>query len=555
MKRILLLLVVVALIAGAVFVFLGRRGAVEGAQLVPADTVLYFTLPDVKRTIDRWPKTALAQIGAEPTVADFFAKPMGQLAMDGGLEAADLLLRVKPGRLFLALTKVNVAGGEAVLGFQFYGGRKELDAAMERLYRELGKHFPKANHATTDYHGDAVTGYFAPAPLFFSGSHGSWAFLASTEAALQQALDRAAGRDHSPALAENAEFKTVLSHVSRDPDFMWFGRTAPVFDMLLQAGNQQHAAVDPRQLEQARKLQAAGGTLIFSGENQKEVSFLLYPDAPKLPELVHSTMALTTPETTIFYEGAMDWKTISSNEYRDSLPQPVQHALTQAGVDLAQLPQIFGGELGIIASWPAGAMIPSLLVAADVKDRARAEALLNSVFTSTGVQTATSESHGARVFSFPTVKLQLVEPLVAVSDKYLLGSLTTPELERALSAQPGSPTLESAEAFKPALPSYKAGGAAFGYVDSKQLFERVYNTLRPIAIFAGAMSADLGKFIDVQKLPETETISRHLSPIIYTNKQVAEGWVIESSGPVTLSQAFVLGAAAAGGAYASQIGH
>jgi hypothetical protein len=555
MKRILLLVVVVALLACAVFVFLGRRGASEGAQLVPADTVFYATLPDVKRTIDRWPKTALAQIGAEPAVADFFAKPAGQLAMGGGLEAADLLMRVKPGRLFLAVTKVNAAGGEAVLGFQFFGGSKDLDEAMDRLYQEFGRHFPKATRTTTDYHGDVITTYSAAAPVFYSAAHGSWGFLANTEAALQQALDRATGRDHSPALAESADFKTVLAHIPHDPDFLWFGRTAPVFDMLLQAGNRQQAAVDPKQLEQARKLQAAGGTLVFSGENQKEVSFLLYPDAPKLPELVHSTMALTTPGTTIFYESGMDWKTLASDEYRDSLPQSMRDALAQTGVDLAQLPQIFGGEVGVIASWPSGAMIPSLLVAADVKDRARAETLLNSVLTSVGVQPATSESHGARVFAFPTMKLQLVDPVLAVSDKFLLGSLTSADLERALTVQPGAPTLASAPAFKPALDAYKAGGQAFGYVDSKQLFERVYNTLRPIAFFAGTMSADVGKFIDVQKLPETDTISRHLSPIIYTNKQVPEGWVIESSGPVTLSQAFVLGAAGAGAAYASQMGH
>ncbi len=175
MKRILLLVVVVVLLAGAAFLFLGRRGASEGAQLVPADTVLYVTLPDVKRTIDRWPKTALAQIGAEPAVADFFAKPASQLAMGGGLEAADLLLRVKPGRLFLALTKVNAAGGEAVIGFQFFGGSKDLDEAMDRLYREFGKHFPNATRTTTDYHGDAITAYSAAAPVFYSAAHGSWA--------------------------------------------------------------------------------------------------------------------------------------------------------------------------------------------------------------------------------------------------------------------------------------------------------------------------------------------------------------------------------------------
>jgi hypothetical protein len=555
MKRVLLLLVVLVLLGGAAVIFLSRRGAVESAQLVPADTVLYVTLPDVKRTIDRWPKTALAQIGAEPAVAEFFAKPMGLLATHGGLEAADLLLRVKPGRLFLAVTKVSQSGGDAVLGFEYFGGRQELDAAMDRLYRELGKKFPKAERKTADYHGDAVTTFGAGAPLLASGSHGSWGFLANNQAALEAALDRAAGREHSAALAGDAAFKTVAAHLSKDPDFLWFARTAPLLDLMLEVGQRQHATVNEAQLAQARKLQAIGGSLLLDGANQKETSFLLYPDAPKFPELTHATMALTTPETTLFYEGVSDWKTTATDEYLHSLPKPAQDFLAKAGVDLKELPQVFGGEIGLVASWPAGAMIPTLLLATEVKDRARVEAMLGSIFENAGVQTSVSEQHGARVFGFPTVKLQLVEPEVAVNDKFLLASLTAPELSRALAAKPGAATLEGAKAFKPALGAYKSGEQAFGYVDSKGLFERVYNTLRPIAIFAGAMSSDLSQFLDVQKLPETEAVSRHLSPIIYTNKQVADGWVIESSGPVTLSQAFVLGAAGAAAGYASQMAH
>jgi hypothetical protein len=126
-------------------------------------------------------------------------------------------------------------------------------------------------------------------------------------------------------------------------------------------------------------------------------------------------------------------------------------------------------------------------------------------------------------------------------------------MSRALSLQPGAPTLESSDAFKPALAAYKQDGQAFGYLDSKGLFERIYNLLRPIAIFAGGMSPDVSKLIDVQKLPETETISKHLSPVLYTNKQTADGILIESSGPITLSQAVVLIVGGAGASYASQM--
>jgi hypothetical protein len=197
-------------------------------------------------------------------------------------------------------------------------------------------------------------------------------------------------------------------------------------------------------------------------------------------------------------------------------------------------------------------MIPSILAVIEVKDRPAVETFVESMFTSSGVATTASELHGARVFGFPGSKIQLIDPVVAIGDKFLYGALTSAELERALGVKPGAPTLESAAAFKPALAAYRAEAQAFGYLDSKALFEGVYNRVRPIAIFAAAMSSDVGKFVDVNKLPETEAISRHLSPIIYGNRQLPDGWLVESSGPVTLSQAFFAGVFGASAAYFSQ---
>ena len=67
------------------------------------------------------------------------------------------------------------------------------------------------------------------------------------------------------------------------------------------------------------------------------------------------------------------------------------------------------------------------------------------------------------------------------------------------------------------------------------------------------MSPNVGKVVDVNKLPDTETISRHLNPILYTNRQVADGMLIESSGPITLSQAVMLIAGGVGASYAGQL--
>ncbi len=546
MKRALLLLVVVAALVVAAWYFLVPRGASEGAELVPADSVLYFTLPDMQRTIERWPKTALARIAAEPTVAEFFQKPIGHLATGGGLEAMDILLRVKPGRLFIAVPAIRENGGHVLLGFQFFGGRKDVDAAMERLYREVGKNFPDAARTTADYQGDTVTTFSAGQPMLCSAAHGSWAFIANDEAVLKQALDRAAGRSSGPSLAGSDEFKAVASHLSKAPDFLWFAKMQPVVDLLAEIGRQQQATQDMRQFDDLKKIKALGGTLLFEGENQREVSFILSPDAPKLPQLARTGMALTAPDTSAFFTSALDLQTVASDAYRQSLPPEVQDFLVRANVDLGQLPEIFGTDLSLVLKWPAGAMIPAVFAAVDVKDRPRAESLVRSIFTAFELPATPAESHGASVFPLPALPIQLVDPKIAVNDKYLFASLTTAELDRVLTLQPGAPTLEGSEAFKPALAAYKGDGQAFGFVNTKATFENIYNLIRPVVMLSTMMAPN--PYIDGQKMPDTETISKHLSPILYTSRQTADGMVIESSGPVTLSQAAVIvvgGAAAA----------
>ena len=50
--------------------------------------------------------------------------------------------------------------------------------------------------------------------------------------------------------------------------------------------------------------------------------------------------------------------------------------------------------------------------------------------------------------------------------------------------------------------------------------------------------------IDGSKLPETETIARHLQPIVYGQTRLPEGYLVESSGPITMNHAFLIAAAA-----------
>ncbi len=541
MKKALLVVVVLALLAAAgALLFLGKRGISDGAALLPANTVIYAAIPDVARTSQRWPQTALAKIAAEPAVAEFFARPLTTFGAGGGGEAAEILARLKPGRFFVALTSLGDAPPEGVLGFQYFGGQESLTAAMERLHAELAARFPSESRSTSDYHGVTITSFGGPMAGVHTASHGNWGLLASSEAALQGMLDRAAGRDTSDSLASSEVFRKVMSQLPSEPDFVWFADFQPIFDLLLRVGEQQGGDVNEAQIAQIRKLKAAGGSLLFAGEDQREMSFALMDDIPKLPALNHALMELTVPDTTVFIESAVDRETISSEDYLQTLPEPVQEFLADAQLDGGRLASVLGDEMGAILKWGAGAMIPSVLVGVTIEDRARVDEIVTGAVARDDLDVTVRESHGAKVFEFPSFGgLQLVSPAVAITDRFLLASLTIDELERVLDSNDGgkdAKTLKDSEAFKPALDLYRGSNQAFAFIDAKTIFENIYNQLRPILVIAGTMSPDMAKVIDVEKLPDTEVISRHLSPILYTNRQTADGIIVESSGPITFSQ-------------------
>ena len=68
--------------------------------------------------------------------------------------------------------------------------------------------------------------------------------------------------------------------------------------------------------------------------------------------------------------------------------------------------------------------------------------------------------------------------------------------------------------------------------------------LRQVIVFGAAVVPGASAIIDASKLPETETIAKHLQPIVYNQIRIPEGYLVESSGPITMNQAVFLGVAA-----------
>jgi hypothetical protein len=131
------------------------------------------------------------------------------------------------------------------------------------------------------------------------------------------------------------------------------------------------------------------------------------------------------------------------------------------------------------------------------------------------------------------------------NDAFLLAGTDAEKLVQLVKSGGGTPTLAGTPAFEPAMKAYRGANEMFGYIDTRVVFENVYNTLVPVLRLSAMMVPSIGEVVDVEKMPAAGTIGKHLPPIVVSQKVSAEGTLLESSGPVSLSQFLMIGGAAA----------
>jgi len=64
--------------------------------------------------------------------------------------------------------------------------------------------------------------------------------------------------------------------------------------------------------------------------------------------------------------------------------------------------------------------------------------------------------------------------------------------------------------------------------------------MRPMLLMSAAFMPAVSDYLDVGKLPPPELVAKHLSPIVSSQRYEGDGYVTESVGPVTLSQAAIV---------------
>ena len=217
--------------------------------------------------------------------------------------------------------------------------------------------------------------------------------------------------------------------------------------------------------------------------------------------------------------------------------------LASRGISAGDLQQAFGEQLEMTGDWQADARWPTFLAALPVIDPARARKIAEAVTSVeiAGVPWTRAEKNGATIYSAqPFGGLVQFSATVAVSDKMMFLGSDTGAVEAAMAeATQPSGELEKSAVFHDAAAQVSAGDSAFNYVDTRLLFERANAAIRPLLVMVAAVYPALGKNVDLTKLPPPEAITKHLSPIVMSQRYESDGYVTESVGPVTFREATI----------------
>jgi hypothetical protein len=186
--------------------------------------------------------------------------------------------------------------------------------------------------------------------------------------------------------------------------------------------------------------------------------------------------------------------------------------------------------------WPAGAAQPTFVLALDVRDAGKARAFLE-VIGSGGLGTPAwekSEQGGTLLYSVPNVGLPMTTPAFGLTDRFLTFGLSKESVLAVLRQTSGGEKLNSLPAYATAASTVVAPTSTFSYIDLRGLIERAYGTFRPFLLMSLAFMPDAGQYIDAGKLPATDTLTRHLGPIVYSQARTDRGTLVESTGTISV---------------------
>jgi hypothetical protein len=551
MRRILLLIIALAVAAFAGWYYWKLSQQISSAPvsaLLPRDTIFLAHMPDFNRTRDEWYRSDIYQLYREPAVQDFLRKPLGNLPTPNAFGAQTLreIEQLDPKHAFVALTSMDNNNPKFVGGFRFRASQEEAERTITRWRSTFLEQSPAAKREKLPYQRREIE-LVTAAPFTLATTYDRpWFFAATDVTELKALLDRADHRakNAEATLEKDEAYREAVSH--RPSNYAAFFYLQPkIFSERLAA---LRAAVrstpTPGEATMLEKMRCIAGSMRFENGKIHDVLFLGMPKLEHDATLTRSSVSLGTKET-FFYLSML----LNLGEKIDTLNQAaafagtkVFQALAGSGIAADDWKAAFGLELASLADWPSSAHWPSLLLTLPVTDAAKAGKIIDALIHADEVASWTqTEKDGVRYFSKQSAaSFVAVTPTVALSNRILIAGFNPVSVEEAMKRSgPGSAGLSDSQTYKAAERLLPAPTNFFAYINTGLLYSRLDASLRPMLLMAAAFMPAVAGSVDLTKLPSPEIITRHLSPIVSSQRYDHDGYVAESVGPITLDQSAI----------------
>jgi len=568
MKRLILLVVVgaAAAIAGWYIWNLSQRtSSAYVSVLLPRETIFLAHMPDFNRTRDQWRQSDIYALYREPEVQDFLRKPLAGISETPKAFGAQTLLefeQLEPKNVFFALTSLDDNSPKLAGGFRFRGSIADAERVIGKWRSKFLERNPGARREKLHYEHHEIE-LVAVAPFTLATAYDRpWFFAANDLKQLKALLDRADRRAKDPneTLDNDEAYRAAISHRPSNYALFFYLQPKTFAQRLaaLRAAIQSSAATKQQTiLEQVRSI--SGATWLDGGK----IYDLLFVGMPRLESrdggtaLTRSSLTLGTKETFFYLSMLLNlgerMETLNQAAGFSGITQKLAQAFSDSGVTADDWKAAFGLELGSLADWPSSAHWPTLLLTLPVLDVAKAGKIVEAA-TRAGedVIWTRAAKDGVRYFSMQSPgALVAITPTIALSDRLLVAGFNPVSVEEAVKRSGNaSSELADSQTYKSAARLVLAPTNFFAYIDTQLLYSRLDASLRPMLLLAAAFMPAISSSVDLNKLPSPEVITKHLSPIVSSQRYERDGYVAESVGPITFNQS-VIGLAILSGAGAA----
>ncbi|HEX3443550.1 MAG TPA: hypothetical protein VHS80_02465 [Chthoniobacterales bacterium] len=531
MRRILVGVFLVAALGALFFLLLGRDESenTPAARLASPNSVLYLEFRDIPESMKRWPDTTLSKICLEPTVARFFSRPMGQIP-SSWRAAWSTLVRFRPINVYLCCS--DWGGKDWVFGARCSGDLRHWQSEIENQIHGLSAH--RLVLISSDPQRQAGLSPGA-GKLLFAVRSGRWLLFSSHPEALRASLRRIGNK---PAGLETSQvFRQCHTHVPPDADFFGFatgqteGSSGPPLDWL------SPASANPAMML-ATKLE---------GPNIHDTVFT--PVASGQTRLPAKGMYLTTPDTLAYISLPLDLLHVRELTRRMArewgIAQTAEQYLnevTNSGVDFHHLSEIVKGIEIVINRNPNQDLFDGVFLL-QVSDPDSFVGMMRKILQQEFPKRWTEGYIGdSRVFQFAAG--QSINLVFGMNGNYFIAARNGEAYAEARARLQNQQVGLNAPSNYKILDTTQPSAVQF-YLDANTLFERGYGSIRPMLVFGAALVPNLGDFIDPDALPETSEICKHLTPILMCRRELPDGTLDDSVGPLTALEASALGVGAA----------